>query len=584
MNYNAEYVTIAWLKCYEILEYYKLIDSTKNTSAIKYFGICEQPGAFVFAINHYVTQKLGKSFDFILQSLNSNIIKGSFKPEKNLYQKYKDRYDYGIDATGDVTNIENIKYYRKKYYNEHFNLITADCGQDCSDDFSQQEKNLMEVVIGQFLLAVSLCEKETNYIFKLFTMYEYQMKEIIYILSILFNKVAICRTISTKMASGEIYCVCQDFKYEKAEMDNILNELYIVYSKYYNDKSISMIKNNLIDEDFIKTIDKINKILLYRRLTNLNFLYFRINNADFTKKNSYIEKKINDIANHYVQYYISLYNINKLNDENKLVPTKFRSKYVQSRQLLDIKSKYHQLFIYKTDPIFNNGLYIYYLIGKNYRTNYEFIKSEIEPKYYKEKIYDTVDFALNLVLRKTRLVITHSMISHINLYRYYGHIRCIDKIVSFAKKYNNKLKYVETYNINLSDRESRDSQHKNKKLVAILEKYNDVKYNSYFIKDLNIDITYKNNTAYVIIYIDRLDTAYNGKSASNIFIELLLDMVQNIDNNSSIIIFFQYNLIIIFDIINFFSKYFEHVNIFKYKHYMGHCLYVLFNKKKEKYF
>ena len=173
--FNGENVTVAWLKCYEILEHYNFCDNTGDI--INHFGICEQPGAFVFAINHYVKQKLGKKYDFILQSLNSNIFKEAFKPEINLYKKYKDNYDYGIDATGDVTNLDNIIYYRKTYYKKHFDIITADCGQDCHDDFTKQEDIMLHVIVGQFILAISLCDKGTNYFFKLYTVNHYLTKD-----------------------------------------------------------------------------------------------------------------------------------------------------------------------------------------------------------------------------------------------------------------------------------------------------------------------------------------------------------------------------------------------------------------------
>lgn len=168
-NYNAEYVTIAWLKCYEILEHYKILDN--NNKDINYFGICEQPGAFIFSINHYVRGKLKKKLNFTIQSLNTKIDKSGFPPEKSLYDEYRNNYDYGVDFTGDVTSIENIQYYRQKYYDQDYYLITADCGQSC-DDFSKQEQNIAKLLIGQILLAISLSSQKTTYVLKLFTLYE----------------------------------------------------------------------------------------------------------------------------------------------------------------------------------------------------------------------------------------------------------------------------------------------------------------------------------------------------------------------------------------------------------------------------
>jgi len=323
INLNAEYVTVAWLKCYEILKFYDLI-STESTT-INYFGICEQPGAFIYAINAYVKTELGKEFDFIIQSLVDLTNKKIFKPEKHLYETYKNKYDYGHDKTGDVTKLNNIKYYRKKYYDRHFELISADCGLDCSDDFSAQEKGLLNVIIGQFLLAISLADSGTNYFFKLFTMYEELTKQLIYVLSQLFDNVHICRTLTTKPESGEIYCVCKNFKYTKKYMDTILDDIYKWYDMYTNNHNVSLVSS--ISKKYYDEIYDINMILAKRRITSMNFLYFRFKNNEYSQNNKQIYEYINELVTHYVKYFIKIYNIQSLEDQNKLVTEKFISKW-----------------------------------------------------------------------------------------------------------------------------------------------------------------------------------------------------------------------------------------------------------------
>ena len=326
LNYNAEYATVAWLKCYEILEYYKFLDDIP-TNTIKYFGICEQPGAFIYAINHYVKQKLNKQFDFVLQSLNHVMDSNAFKPEINLHKQYQNKYDYGSDATGDITNLENIKYYRQKYYDSHFDIITADCGINCSSDYGEQEKNSLNLVLSQVILALSLANKNTNFFFKLFTISEELTKEIIYMLSYFFTTIQICRTITTKPASGEIYCVCTNFKYEKLVMDKKIDFVYKWYEKYTVNKNIRLINNDIIGECFYNNINKVNEMLSYRRLLSLNFLYFRLNNSDFTLDNKEVHDRINNVVKQTVEYFIKLYKIKKLDDKNKLVNNKFKVNY-----------------------------------------------------------------------------------------------------------------------------------------------------------------------------------------------------------------------------------------------------------------
>lgn len=317
-QYNGEYVTVAWMKCYEILEYYNLLDHVENDT-VMYFGICEQPGAFVYAINHYVKTKLNKKFDFVIESLIDPSNKKIFLAEKSLSSKYKDKYDYGEDGTGDVTKINNIKYYRQKYIKEKkikFNLLTADCGLDSSDDFSQQEEYLTKVFFGQLLLALSLCSKGTNYFFKLFTAYEHITQHMIYLAGLFFDEIYFCRTLTTKPESGENYLVMKNFNKNVDDMDTILDKLY----EWYDSDNNILFNLTNIPQSYTNAIKEINLTLTYRRITSVNFLIFRFNNGHYAAKyKNFIHEYIKKIVNHYMDYFIDYYKIKKLENNDKLV-------------------------------------------------------------------------------------------------------------------------------------------------------------------------------------------------------------------------------------------------------------------------
>jgi hypothetical protein len=324
-NYDPEYVTNAWLKCYEILELFQMINKEEET--VNYFGICEQPGAFLYCINHYIKTKLHiKDFNFIIQSLKPTGTGKIFRAENELLKEYKSNYDYGADRSGDITELENIKHYRKRYYKKKFHIITADCGLDCSDDFSAQEENLVKVILGQFLNAIGLASKGTNYFFKLFSIYEILTAEIIELARHFFKDVYITRVLKTKITSGEVYCVCKDFKFEKDEFDPILNILYSKYSNY-KDGDFTIVD---FHDDFLMQLIDINKILLSSRILGLNFIHFRIKNSDYVTANSTIPRYVNDLVEHYVKYFCKLYALEKLKPEDKLVEKKFISRWINT--------------------------------------------------------------------------------------------------------------------------------------------------------------------------------------------------------------------------------------------------------------
>lgn len=335
-KYNAEYVTVAWLKCYEILEWYNMLENTTDT--INYFGICEQPGAFVYAINHYIhTNKKGAKFNFVLQSLKIDIShkKTGFKAENNLYETYPNAYDYGESsngvreatnfAEGDITNIKNIKYYRKKYYDKHFDLISADCGLDCSDDYTLQEKKIFRIFFGQVLAAISIAGKGTNYFTKLFTIYSLEMALLLQLLAFVFDQVYLSRVLTTKSVSGEVYLICKGFKYDKSEFEQHLQKLYVIYEE----NSVPSFKDSNLSA-FLNQLTKCNETLLYRRIISYRSSYFRYNNRKYTTVNNEVTNYVKDLVDHYTKYYLTHYKIKPLDLQHKLVKRKFTNKWIKN--------------------------------------------------------------------------------------------------------------------------------------------------------------------------------------------------------------------------------------------------------------
>ena len=146
VEYNQQNISQAWIKMYEILKIFKLISpkETKFTS----FHMCEAPGNFISAINHYIkTETKISTFDWMAQSLNPKLDNDGFKDDYGYINKYTDRWKFGADDTGDITNIENIKFYRKYTLDRNIKLLTSDCGLHENCGYSK----LTKVHIAQLL-------------------------------------------------------------------------------------------------------------------------------------------------------------------------------------------------------------------------------------------------------------------------------------------------------------------------------------------------------------------------------------------------------------------------------------------------
>ncbi len=307
---GGENTTIAWLKMYELLDYFKLL--TPKDNVVKYFGICEHPGAFIYAINHYVKTNFNADYDFVFQSLKPNSA-DIFKTEMNLLKEYRDKIDYGIN-NGDVTNIDNIKYYREKYKDDYFQLLTADCGLDVSEDVEKQETMLMKVDWGAFLVNIGLSKKGSNFVQKMFTYNHIKMKELIVIASYYYDEVYLVKPLTTKLVSGEIYMVCKGFK---SINDEEFNQLLKYYENFESKKMY--ININKINFTFFENLDYFNTIVGIRRILNIHYMIFRNNNYEYYKDKEIIYTLTDLQTKHYVEHYIALYSVKVLKEEDKLI-------------------------------------------------------------------------------------------------------------------------------------------------------------------------------------------------------------------------------------------------------------------------
>lgn len=110
-HFGAELVTQAWCKFYECLCNFEIINVE---GAFRSLHLCEAPGAFVSALNHYLAlNELNVVWDWRANSLNpyyegnalSNMI-----PDDRLLKDTYSKWCWGADYTGDVTVYKNYLY------------------------------------------------------------------------------------------------------------------------------------------------------------------------------------------------------------------------------------------------------------------------------------------------------------------------------------------------------------------------------------------------------------------------------------------------------------------------------------------
>lgn len=298
-------VTNAYVKMYELLITFDCFKDT-NKNDVNIFHICEHPGGFVLATDDYIKNNFpNKKVNYMIQSLNPSSDSKIFKPFDELIERFGKNIDYGTKKTGDITDADNILYYINTYKNTNLDLITSDCGWDCSEDYTTQEAKLMPIYFGTIITTIGLSNENTICFFKCFSFNSLKMIELLYLCSAVYHKVYIVRLLTDKSGSGEHYIVMQNMR---KDIDK--NKLVEILINYYKDYDKKLLFNNF-DVDFLDRISEYTRLTILRRITNYNSLIFRINNIDYTDKHNEIKEYVKKFVYYYVDYYTKYLKLTK---------------------------------------------------------------------------------------------------------------------------------------------------------------------------------------------------------------------------------------------------------------------------------
>jgi len=225
-NYKTQKISNGFVKLWEIYATFKSLIPNKKT--VRLFHIAEAPGQWIHATHHYCDVKKDKieDIDWRANALNPNnrvnVEKYSndsvFKDDYGFIKKYKNQWLWGADNTGDITNLDNQRWYRqysKKWGN--IDLVTSDAGI-----FSDDPNIFQKLELAQICMVAGVSSKGTNCVIKHFLPYIRKAPEtavagghfmsMIMLYYIMFNKVYLIKPVSSNPDSGEFYVVGQSFR------------------------------------------------------------------------------------------------------------------------------------------------------------------------------------------------------------------------------------------------------------------------------------------------------------------------------------------------------------------------------------
>ena len=243
---------------------------------------------------------------------NINTIKYG-KPLGDSYDLIKNnptKWLWGSDNTGDITNVNNIKWF-KNYINTKFltpnnnklHLIIGDGGLGTGNN----TLSLQKLDLAQVIMVLACSSIGGSCIIKHFTPYMTNHPETInatsffisflYLYYVTFEEVIFFKPYSSNMDSGEFYVIGKGFKgITKPQLEN----LYEILDNFKVNNSL--IDKKLMPENFILQITSFINIMTNYNIkgiekTNLLLNCYKLNNItnitkSSNKKNNYNKKKI----------------------------------------------------------------------------------------------------------------------------------------------------------------------------------------------------------------------------------------------------------------------------------------------------
>ena len=156
-------------------------------------------------------------WEWFAQSLKPKHSKNKMKYKDILFDQYNlqknnpKRWLWGKDNTGDITNIDNILYY--KQYCEDVNVITSDCGLYTEKhEYLYKHQKMAVINFSHIFFVLYNLSKGGNFVIKIFLPFTLKLTfSLLYILYISFNEMYFYKS-NQNYKSLELYVIGKGYK------------------------------------------------------------------------------------------------------------------------------------------------------------------------------------------------------------------------------------------------------------------------------------------------------------------------------------------------------------------------------------
>jgi cap2 methyltransferase len=208
-------MTNAWLKCWELIHEYQLIP---RDHSLEWTVFCnaELPGAFIFAIDHYIqTKTKSPRYTWFANSLfptHGDILGDEF----GLYKRHRDHWLMDESNGGSVTDLAMIHIIKDRLEGK-VDLYTSDIGIGLTQDtFNQQEELEAPLHLGQVICALNTLKEGGHMVCKMFMFFHPFSMSLLYLLMDVFEELYISKPTTSRPGNSEVYLVGKGYHANQA--------------------------------------------------------------------------------------------------------------------------------------------------------------------------------------------------------------------------------------------------------------------------------------------------------------------------------------------------------------------------------
>ena len=217
-EYNVPVATNAMLKLYELLSQREL--PLVPAGPMRAFCNAELPGAFLIALNQYMGgERPHDEFEWLASSYLPDATNGALDDKYGLYANNREHWLIGDEAgaralNGDLTDSAVVAALADAVharFGAGATFYTSDAGIDVSADYNQQEVATAVLNFGQVICGLLSMAPGATLITKQYTWLTSFNRQLLMLLSALFEQLHIVKPVTSRPANSEVYIVGTGF-------------------------------------------------------------------------------------------------------------------------------------------------------------------------------------------------------------------------------------------------------------------------------------------------------------------------------------------------------------------------------------